>query len=89
MRNRNISVSKPYNVNIVRVLRLTREMIILADEGDSNRQDKSCGVLYGMLRDSAYKIKNLAEKEKDLHIKNEIWDLDEQNEIAGNSIVDK
>jgi hypothetical protein len=84
-----ISVSKPYNVNIVRVLRLTREMIILADEGDSNRQDKSCGVLYGMLRDSAYKLKNLAEKEKELHIKNEIWELDEINEIATNSVVDK
>jgi hypothetical protein len=89
MRNEKISVSKPYNVNIVRVLRLTREMIILADEGDSNRQDKSCGVLYGMLRDSAYKLKNLAEKEKELHIKNEIWDLDEINEIATNSVVDK
>ena len=66
-----------YNKNIVKLLRLTREMIILADEGDLNRQDKSCGVLYGMLRDSAYKLKTLAEKEKELHIENGIWDSKE------------
>ncbi|MFC2131849.1 hypothetical protein ACFLSQ_10480 [Bacteroidota bacterium] len=58
-----ISLSKPYNINIVKVLRLTREMIILADEGDDNRKDSSCGVLYGLLRDTAYKIRGLAEKE--------------------------
>jgi len=52
-------------------------MIILADEGDLNRQDKSCGVLYGMLRDSAYKLKTLAEKEKEIHIENGIWDSKE------------
>lgn len=66
-----------YNKNIVKLLRLTREMIILADEGDLNRQDKSCGVLYGMLRDSAYKLKTLAEKEKEIHIENGIWDSKE------------
>ncbi|HHE46760.1 MAG TPA: hypothetical protein ENL08_03530 [Bacteroidetes bacterium] len=68
---------KPYNTNITKVLRLTREMIILADEGDNNRQDKSCGVLYGMLRDSAYKLRNLAEREKDIHKQNGLWDGDD------------
>jgi len=52
-------------------------MIILADEGDDSRRDKSCGILYGVLRDSAYKLKNLAEKEKQNHIQNDIWDIEE------------
>ncbi len=68
---------KPYNSNIVKVLRLTREMNILADEGDDNRMDKSCGALYGMLRDSAYKLRSLAEKEKIIHIEKGIWDIDD------------
>ncbi len=59
------------------MLRLTREMIILADEGDANRKDASCGVLYGMLRDSAYKLKSLAEKEKILHVQNRLWEIDD------------
>ena len=56
-------------------------MIILADEGDDQRQDKSCGVLYGILRDSAYKLKNLAEKEKQNHKINGLWDIEENIEI--------
>jgi hypothetical protein len=49
-------------------------MIILADEGDENRMDKSCGVLYGLIRDTAYKIRSLAEKEKNIHISSGLWD---------------
>lgn len=64
------------NSNIIKVLRLTREMIILADEGDRYRRDKSCGVLYGILRDYAYKLKDLAEKEKSMHIRSGLWDVD-------------
>ena len=75
-----LSVPKTFNNNIVRVLRLTREMIILADEGDSNRQDKSCGVLYGVLRDSAYKLRKLAEQEKERHIASNIWDINERSD---------
>ncbi len=74
-------MAKQYNYNIIRVLRLTREMIILADEGDDQRRDKSCGVLYGILRDSAYKLRNLAEKEKQNHKLNGIWDIEEDIEI--------
>ncbi len=64
-------------MNIIKVLRLTREMIILADEGDANRKDASCGVLYGMLRDSAYKLKSLAEKEKIIHVQTRLWEIDD------------
>jgi hypothetical protein len=70
-------VSKAFNTNIVKVLRLTRDMMLLADQGDSNRQDRGCGVLYGTLRDAAYKLRQLAEEEKESHQKNGIWDVEE------------
>ena len=58
---------KPCDKNIKRTIQLTQEMIRLADQGDEQREDTGCGVLYGVLRDSAYKILQLAEKEKGRH----------------------
>lgn len=65
---------KTYNQNILKVLRLSRKMMVLADEGDVNRQDKSCGVLYGSLRDTAYKLRRLAEKEIEIHKETGLWE---------------
>ena len=70
-------MSKTYNVNIVKVLRLTRDMMLLADQGDTIRPDRSCGVLYGTLRDAAYKLKELAQAEKTLHTDQGLWDVQE------------
>ncbi|TKJ37278.1 hypothetical protein CEE37_14315 [candidate division LCP-89 bacterium B3_LCP] len=70
-------MSKSFNTNIVKVLRLTREMMLLADQGDNNRRDKSCGVLYGTLRDAAYKLRQLAENERTQHQQDGVWDIDE------------
>jgi len=67
-------MSKSYNENIKRLLQLSREMLALADEGDLARDDESCGVLYGILRDCAYRLRALAEKEKQLHIDRSKWD---------------
>lgn len=74
-----MDVVKPYNKNIIRVLRLSRNMMLLADRGDDHRQDKSCGVLYGTLRDSAYKLRTLAEQEIDIHKETGLWEVDEGN----------
>ena len=52
--------------------------MVLADKGDTSRQDKSCGILYGTLRDAAYKLRSLAEKERTLHKKNGKWDIDDE-----------
>ena len=49
-------------------------MIKLADRGDIDREDNGCGILYGMLRDAGYKIKNLAEAEKEKHIAKGWWE---------------
>ena len=58
---------KPCDQNIVRTIEVSREMIRIADRGDAEREDVGCGVLYGILRDSAYKILKLAEEEKQRH----------------------
>ena len=63
--------------HILKTLELTAEMIDLANQGDDDRQDTGCGVLYGVLRDSAYKLKQLAEKEKQAHIEKGQWKVDE------------
>jgi hypothetical protein len=52
-----------------KTLELAELMLKLADEGDAVRQDVGCGVLYGVLRDSAYRIKKLAEAERAAHLK--------------------
>ena len=64
---------KPCNHNIKKTFKLVEDMLGLADAGDAVREDTGCGVLYGVVRDSAYKIKKLAEAERDVHIKKGWW----------------
>jgi len=68
-------MGSPNNENLRRTLRLTREMLALADEGDRDRNDDSCGIVYGVLRDAAYRLRALAEKECGMHKRNGKWDL--------------
>ena len=60
---------KPCDTNIEKTIQLTDEMIHLANSGDAEREDTGCGILYGVVRDAAYKIKKLAETEKQNHSK--------------------
>ncbi len=71
---------KPCDRNIKRTIHLTQEMMELADQGDADREDTGCGVLYGVLRDSAYKIRQLAEKEKGRHQAKGWWTAQGQPE---------
>jgi hypothetical protein len=64
---------KPCNLHIINTLKLADEMIDLADRGDTDREDNGCGILYGVLRDSAFKLKKLAEEEKLNHIRKGWW----------------
>ena len=64
---------KRCNHNIKKTLNLVDEMIKIADMGDIEREDNGCGILYGVLRDSAYKVKKLAEREKEKHIEKGWW----------------
>lgn len=69
---------KPCDRNILRTLELISEMIELANVGDIDREDTGCGILYGLLRDSAYKLKKLAEQEKENHINKGWWKEDHE-----------
>ena len=64
---------KKCNEILGRTLRLTETMVELADLGDEAREDVGCGVLYGLLRDSAFKIRKAAEQEREAHISKGWW----------------
>ena len=64
---------RPCDETIKKTLELTESMLTLADQGDAVREDSGCGVLYGVLRDAAYKIRHLAEAEREAHIKKGWW----------------
>lgn len=66
-------LEKNCDINIVRTINLAREMIKLAQDGYEQRQDPSCGVLYGIQMDSGYRLLNLAQKEKHVHEKKGWW----------------
>lgn len=64
---------RPCNLHIQKTLKLVEDMIYLANQGDIEREDNGCGILYGVLRDSAYKLKKLAEEERRNHIQKGWW----------------
>ena len=55
------------NEYIRQALEYARQLIILADEGEVHSQDDGCVVLYGVIRDCAYKIRAEAEREREVH----------------------
>ena len=67
-------MANAFNENLLRTIRLTREMIALADEGDRDRNDDSCGIVYGVLRDTAYRLRKLAEAECEKHKDTGKWE---------------
>jgi hypothetical protein len=69
-----MEMASPYNENLLKTVRLTREMLALADEGDRDRNDDSCGIVYGVLRDTAYRLRKLAEEECEKHKQANKWD---------------
>ncbi|MFC1567219.1 hypothetical protein ACFL3R_00090 [Thermodesulfobacteriota bacterium] len=69
---------RPCDRNIQSTLDLVEDMMKIADKGDIEREDIGCGILYGVLRDSAYKVKKLAEEEKEKHMKKGWWKNDSE-----------
>ncbi len=68
------TVLRACDKNLKATLKLAEEMIELAGKGDADREDVGCGILYGILLDSAYKIKGVAENEKRSHVEKGWWD---------------
>ena len=67
---------RPCDETIKKTVSITEMMLKIADEGDMVREDNGCGVLYGVLRDAAFKIRKLAEAEKNAHKKKGWWKTD-------------
>ena len=59
--------------NIVLTIEIAQQMIELAQSGYEQHEDPSCGVLYGILLDTGYRLLDLAQKEKHAHIKKGWW----------------
>ena len=70
---------KRCNTNIRETLLLVNKMLDLADKGDIDREDVGCGILFGYMRDAAYKIRKLAEEEKEKHIAKGWWKVSKRN----------
>ncbi len=64
---------KSCDQNIKSTFKLVKDMIKLAEKGGADREDVGCGILYGIILDSAYRIKEIAEKEKQMHIQKGWW----------------
>jgi len=67
------TVLRACSETIKKTLDIVQGMLKIADEGDAVREDVGCGILYAVLRDSAYKIKKLAEAEREAHTKKGWW----------------
>lgn len=67
---------RPCDETIKKTISIAEMMLKIADEGDMVREDNGCGVLYGVLRDAAFKIRKLAEAEKKTHIRKGWWKTD-------------
>lgn len=66
-------LKKNCDINIAQTIDLAHEMIKLAQAGYEQREDPGCGILYGILLDSGYKILDLAQKEKQKHVEKGWW----------------
>ena len=68
------------NLNIREALDVSRRLNILADQGDLDSEDDGCRVLFGVIRDCAYKIRAQAEREREAHRMKGKWDAAEVQE---------
>jgi len=79
-------MKKPYNENLLKTIRLSQQMLALADEGDRDRMDDSCGIVYGILRDMAYRLRQVAQSECEKHRAAGKWDLPEDDSETVHSV---
>jgi len=53
---------------------MSKGLMILADKGELDMEDDGCGVLYGVVRDCAYRIRAEAEREREAHRAKGVWE---------------
>jgi len=74
------------NGYIKRVIEMADELTGLADDGEAASRDDSCAVLYGIVRDCAYKMRARAESEKERHVSLGLWDQREESRTSAGAI---
>jgi hypothetical protein len=62
------------SITITEIIELSEKLLAAADQGDLELEDDSCGVLFGVVRDCAYKLLAAAAKEREYHIQKGTWD---------------
>lgn len=67
-------MDRPCNLNIEEALSLADKLLVFAAKGMAEAEDDSCVVMFGVIRDCAYKIRHLAELERDRHQAAGRWD---------------
>jgi hypothetical protein len=67
------TMERKCNKHLKEALNLARSLIILADDGERDSEDDSCSLLYGIVRDCAYRIKTDAECEVAKHRTSGRW----------------
>jgi len=69
-----MTMPRPSNRCILEALALADKMIALAERGETESQDDSCRVLYGLIRDFGYAMRRQAEQERMRHLAAGTWD---------------
>ena len=54
---------KPCDRNLQETVELAERLISLSLKGDDEREDNGCGILYGVMRDAGFRLKQLAQRE--------------------------
>ena len=65
---------------------MANELTRLAADGELASRDDSCAVLYGIVRDCAYKIRARAEWEKERHISLGLWDSEVDSRTSAEAL---
>jgi hypothetical protein len=56
-----------YNENVRLLIKVATELISVADKGQAECVDENCMSLYGLAKDTGYRIRNAAEREYVAH----------------------
>lgn len=60
-------MGKSHDDNIRQALKLAGDLLLLVDRGVADSEDNGCLVLYGVVRDCAYRIRDHAKREREAH----------------------
>ena len=60
-------MKKPCDLHLQESLKLADRMIALSFQGDQDREDNGCGIIYGVMRDAGFRLKHLVSLEIERH----------------------